>query len=455
MSVIDPLESRVAPHSIEAEQCLLGSMMLDKDACRKCVSLVRPEDFYSEDHREIFNAICRVFDTGGNVDGPIVREALRERGVFDEVGGTAYLAKILSSVPSAMHAESYAATVTERRSQRQMLKVLQEATHHLIDLKPSREVQDRVIAGLAEMGTRHSEAKIYTLEEVSHESFDNLSQDEKPGLRIMGLSALADIVRHLYQGGYYTVAARPSMGKSVMVKQLGLGWALAGEGVGLISVEEPRHMIADKYFASLAEIDNWRISDGRRQIKEHEWKGLTGALVKMSNAKMWIADAAQDVSEIVSVANRMKAEHGIKALIIDHIHLVSPGRGHGGRGENLNQQVTEISRALKGLYKRLEVVGITVAQLSRDSAKREKKLPQLTDLRESGSIEQDSDGVVFIHREDYYHQGDETYTPDHVAEVFVAKQRGGRTGVARLGWDGPHQRFTEYAARPMTGGVSF
>jgi replicative DNA helicase len=442
----DASDFRTQPHSLEAERCLLGSMMIDKDACVRCLPLVRPEDFYSDDHREMYNAICRVVDSGRNVDSITVREEMKERNVYEACGGATYLAAVLNAVPSASHAANYAEVVSSRSMSRRMIRAVGDALHELYQLKDPSTVERLLLAAVAGLrGNSSRDTSPKPLEEILHTTYERLSSGVDPRLPSC-LPEVQEILGGYGYGEFSVVAAWPSVGKSVFVKQEAIHWALAGVPTGLLSLEETEGMIAEKYFSSYSGVPNKRVRRG--DIRDGEWPMMGEALTKLAPAKLFVRDGLHTLDDVLAAAHRLVAEHGVKAIVVDHLHRITLS----GRATNLNQHFTEVSGALKALFLRTGVAGLCAAQLTKEGM-RERREPHHGDLRESGAIFQDCDTLVLLHREDRHHIGVDGYHRDNEAKAILSKNRGGTCGAALLGWDGDGQRFVRHADRPAPAGV--
>jgi replicative DNA helicase len=440
-----PPAVRTLPHNLDAERSVLGAILID-NATFNVVAAVLPADaFFRDAHRRIFERMADLSERSQPIDFITLKEELARAGELDDVGGPAYLAALTDGVPRSTNAEYYAQIVKEKATLRALIfsanKILstayeaeQEADLILDEAESSifAVADDRVKAGFVPMKTLVSESfpKIEKL--FTHKS------------HITGVATgFADIdrkTRGLQPGDMVIVAARPSMGKTSLVLNICQHVATHGGVAGFFSLEMSKESLFMRMLASEARIDMHRLMSG--QIGQREYGQITQALESLSDAQLFIDDTAGiSVLEMRAKARRLKAEHGLNLLAIDYVQLMT-GRG---RFENRTLELASISRSLKGLAKELGVPIIVLSQLSRASEARSDKRPQLSDLRESGALEQDADVVALIFREEMYKLGDEPSESDGVAEIIIAKQRNGPTGTVKLAFLREQTRFANLA----------
>ena len=424
---------------------MLGAILIDNATFNVVAAVLQPDAFFREAHRRIFERMADLSERSQPIDFITLKEELARAGELDEVGGPAYLAALTDGVPRSTNAEYYAQIVKEKATLRALIfsanKILatayeaeQEADLILDEAESSifAVADDRVKAGFVPMKTLVSESfpKIEKL--FTHKS------------HITGVATgFADIdrkTRGLQPGDMVIVAARPSMGKTSLVLNICQHVATHGGVAGFFSLEMSKESLFMRMLASEARIDMHRLMSG--QIGQREYGQITQALESLSEAQLFIDDTAGiSVLEMRAKARRLKAEHGLSLLAIDYVQLMT-GRG---RFENRTLELASISRSLKGLAKELGVPIIVLSQLSRASEARSDKRPQLSDLRESGALEQDADVVALIFREEMYKLGDEPSESDGIAEIIIAKQRNGPTGTVKLAFLREQTRFANLA----------
>jgi replicative DNA helicase len=440
-----PPAVRTLPHNLDAERSVLGAILIDNATFNVVAAVLQPDAFFRDAHRRIFERMADLSERSQPIDFITLKEELARAGELDEVGGPAYLAALTDGVPRSTNAEYYAQIVKEKATLRALIfsanKILatayeaeQEADLILDEAESSifAVADDRVKAGFVPMRTLVSESfpKIEKL--FTHKS------------HITGVATgFADIdrkTRGLQPGDMVIVAARPSMGKTSLVLNICQHVATHGGVAGFFSLEMSKESLFMRMLASEARIDMHRLMSG--QIGQREYGQITEALESLSEAQLFIDDTAGiSVLEMRAKARRLKAEHGLNLLAIDYVQLMT-GRG---RFENRTLELASISRSLKGLAKELGVPIIVLSQLSRASEARSDKRPQLSDLRESGALEQDADVVALIFREEMYKLGDEPSESDGIAEIIIAKQRNGPTGTVKLAFLREQTRFANLA----------
>lgn len=440
-----PPAVRTLPHNLDAERSVLGAILIDNATFNVVAAVLQPEAFFRDAHRRIFERMADLSERSQPIDFITLKEELARAGELDEVGGPAYLAALTDGVPRSTNAEYYAQIVKEKATLRALIfsanKILatayeaeQEADLILDEAESSifAVADDRVKAGFVPMKTLVSE------------SFPKIEKLFTHTSHITGVATgFADIdrkTRGLQPGDMVIVAARPSMGKTSLVLNICQHVATHGGVAGFFSLEMSKESLFMRMLASEARIDMHRLMSG--QIGQREYGQITEALESLSEAQLFIDDTAGiSVLEMRAKARRLKAEHGLNLLAIDYVQLMT-GRG---RFENRTLELASISRSLKGLAKELGVPIIVLSQLSRASEARSDKRPQLSDLRESGALEQDADLVALIFREEMYKVGDEPSESDGIAEIIIAKQRNGPTGTVKLAFLREQTRFANLA----------
>ena len=427
---------RLPPHSIEAEMCLLASMMLDKEMIGQIVQIVDREAFYQADHQIIYDVLVKLYEQNRPVDAVILREELAKRQLLDEVGGTAYLAQILNAVPSAAHGAHYASIVREKGMLRQLISASNEilrdayAPHEQADL-----VLDKAEKRIFEIAQKKVGGAMVPMEDVLHEVFEMIENRGQRGVPT-GFFEMDDMLNGLQAGEMIIVAARPSMGKTAFAMNL-IEHIAADERmpVAVFSLEMSKQQLAQRMLCSRGEIDAHKLRKGL--LNAEEYTKLATVVGELAKAPIWVDDSpGLTPLDLRAKARRLKLQHDIRCVMIDYMQLMdNPGP------DSRQQQISEISRGIKAVARELNVPVIALSQLNRQSEGRDGHRPRMSDLRESGSIEQDADVVCLLHREDYYRMSEPDFQPDNIAEIIIAKQRNGPTGTVKLTFLNKSTRF--------------
>lgn len=435
-----PHFDRLPPHSIDAEMCLIGSMMLDRNVINEVVQLVSREAFYQADHQVIFDVLLELDQQNRAIDPVVVREELLKRGLLEDVGGTAYLARLLDTVPTAAHAAHYARIVREKALLRLLISASSECLREAYAPHESAEqILDRAEKRIFQIAERKVAGEIQSLGEVAMEVYNLLEDKGRRGIET-GYYELDDMLNGLQDGEMIVIAARPSMGKTAFAMNIVEYISCNGRlPTAVFSLEMSRQQLAQRLLCSRAGVDAQKVRRG--MCSAHEIQKLAATVNELYKATILVDDSpGLTVLDLRAKARRLKQQHDIRAIMIDYMQLMdNPGV------ESRQQQVSEISRGIKAVARELRIPVIACAQLNRSTEGREGHRPRMSDLRESGSIEQDADVVMLLHREDYYHEGDPNWEPTHVAEVIIAKQRNGPTGTVKLTFDKPTTTFRNLA----------
>lgn len=423
---------KVPPQNTEAEQSVLGAILLDKDAIIKVADVISPEDFYRDDHRLIFDGMLILFEKRAPIDVVTLTDELERMKKIKDVGGAAYLSSLVNGVPSAAHIVKYAEIIRDKATLRRLIKVATQITELGFDeAEDITAILDKSESSLFSVSQRFLRDNFVSLSSVLEESFDRIDQlhKNKGALRgvATGFKDLDNLLSGMQPSDLIIIAARPSMGKTSFVLNVAEYAAVKNKvSVGLFSLEQSREQIVDRLLCMQAGVDSWKLRTGN--LAEEDFPKIGYAMGALSEAPIFIDDTPMlGVLEIRAKARRLQAEHGLGLIVIDYLQLME-GRSRGG-DFNRVQEVSEISRSLKALARELNVPVIALSQLSRAVEQRDKKVPQLSDLRESGSIEQDADVVMFIYREDYYNRDTEN---KNIADILVRKHRNGPTGDVKL-----------------------
>jgi replicative DNA helicase len=440
---------RMPPQDLEAEMSVLGSVMLDGNAIVQIVDILIPEDFYREDHSLIYGAMCDLFSQQAPIDVRSVGSRLKEKQELEKIGGHSYLTELVNCVPSVSNAKHYAEIVRKKS----ILRHLIEAANHINQLGFKEEEDldylldeaEQKIFNIARLSYRQNFLNIEPLLNEAWERLDRLHKSEG-GLRGVptGFPDLDQQLSGLQKSDLIILAARPSFGKTSLALDIARHAACEhGIPVGIFSLEMSSHQLVDRLLAAEAFVDSWNLRTGRLTDKE-DFSRIQDALGRLSKAPIYIEDAPSlNVLQMRAMARRLQAEaakqhkNGLGLLIVDYIQLITPRR----ESDNPVREMTEISRSLKTLSRELNIPVLALSQLSRAVEHRNTHIPRLSDLRESGAIEQDADLILFIHREDKY-QEDADKQNENVAEIHIAKHRNGPTGMIKLYFNPSKASFT-------------
>jgi replicative DNA helicase len=435
-----PALERLPPQNVEAEQALLGSLLMDRDAVIKVAPTIRPADFYNQSHGQIYAAIVDLYNRRVPADYTTVADELSRRGQLDEIGGLSYLFSLLNSVPTAVHAEYYAELVADRATRRRLITAGTDIVGLGYDEgRELAEVLDKaetLVFDVAQALELRDYEPISTILERYFERIDFIHQHKGDVLGVpTGYRDLDKLTGGLQKSDLIILAARPSVGKSSLA--LGFAYNAAvrfSQRVGLYSLEMSAEQLVQRLLSMETGVDSHRLRQGF--IDDEEWNHVSRAFGRLAEAKIFIDDTAGlSISELRSRARRLAAEQGLDLLVLDYLQLMQ-----GRRTDNRVQEISEISRGLKALARELDVPIVALSQLSRAVESRTEHVPKLSDLRESGSIEQDADIVLFIYREELYQADSEK---KGIAEIHVAKHRNGPVGVVPLRFFANTARFTD------------
>ncbi|MFV2056773.1 MAG: replicative DNA helicase [Thiohalomonadales bacterium] len=433
---------KVSPHSIEAEQSVLGGLMLDTNAIDKVVEVVSETDFYRKDHRLIFRAVLALAGDSQPYDVITVSDWLAQHNQLDSAGGLAYLGALAKNTPSAANIASYADIVRERAILRQLIATSTNICESCFNTEGQRSAvildhAEKQIFDIAEQGAkgRQDFVPIKDLLVATVDRIDALFQQDDPITGVAtGYTEFDAMTSGLQAGDLIIVAGRPSMGKTSFAMNIAENAAIKLQiPVAIFSMEMPGEQLSMRMLSSLGRIDQHRIRTGR--LDDDDWPRLTSAVGLLAEAKMFIDDSpALTPNELRSRARRLKREHGLGLIVIDYLQLMQTT----GRQDNRTAEISEISRSLKSLAKELKVPVVALSQLNRSLEQRPNKRPVMSDLRESGAIEQDADLISFIYRDEVYNED----SPEKgTAEIIIGKQRNGPIGTVRLTFLGQFTRF--------------
>lgn len=442
---------RLPPQNIEAEKSLLGSLMLDKNAIVRIADLTEVGDFYQIKHNQIFEAMVDLYKKNIPIDILSLTNRLQEKGQLEQLGGSSYFTSLVNTVPTAAHVVYYAQIVHHKK----VLRDLIEASYNIAQLGYQEQEQDLVrlldqaeqnIFSISKKSIPQKFIPVKATLDEAFERLDRLHQGEGGSLRGLptGFMELDNYLSGLQKSDLIILAARPSLGKTALATDIARQVAVKHKvPVGICSLEMSRHDIADRLICAQANVDLWRLRTGRLSMKgdDSDLEKVKHALAVLSEVPIFIDDAATaTVMQIRTVARRLQAESGLSLLVVDYLQLIQPS----DPSQPMVQQVTEISRSLKALARELEIPVLAISQLSRAVESRSPQIPRLSDLRESGSIEQDADVVLFIYRED---REKEDTDRRNIADILIAKHRNGPTGKIELYFDESQVSFKNLEKR--------
>lgn len=427
---------KLPPQNIEAEQSVLGSLMIDKNAIIQVADVLYSQDFYHPQNGKIYETILQLFEKHQPVDILSVTSSLKERGVLKDVGGSTYLSKLIDNVPTSSHIGHYAKIVKEKKVLRDLIHASADITEKAFDMSGDLEEKldeiEQKIFAISQRSVPQKFSKINEELTKAYERIEKMHRGEKTlGGLGTGFPDLDNLLSGLRGSDLIVIGARPSLGKTSFVLDIARHIAVREkQPVGVFSLEMSKDQIIDRLIAAEAQVPLWHLRTGRLN-DETDFQLIQQALDSLSQAPLFIDDTASpNILQMRSMARRLQAEHGLSLLVVDYLQLVQPRTN----SDNMVQQITEISRNLKGLARELNVPVIAVSQLSRAVDQRDRKVPRLSDLRESGSIEQDADIVLFLYRADK-EKMNPTPEEQNTAEIIVAKHRNGPLGTVKLKFD--------------------
>lgn len=437
-----PEGARIPPQNTEAEASLLGAILIDADAIVKIADIISADDFYEERHKRIYEAVQQLYEKHSPIDVLTLANQLKATGFIEMVGGAAYLTELTNFVPTAAHVEQYAEIVAQKALRRRLIKASQEIVG--LGYDEARSLQDLIEQAESELfkvSQQHVKQDVSSIETILSESFDRLDELHKDKGKIRGVPTgfkdLDNILAGLQRSDLFILAARPSMGKTAFSLNLAHNVAVqAGEAVLVFSLEMSKEQLVDRMLSMESGVDAWALRTGN--LTDSDFEKIGQAMGTLSEAQIFIDDTPGiTVSDLRTKARREAHQRPIGLIVVDYLQLMSGGARFGGDGNRV-QEISEISRGLKGIARELNVPLIALSQLSRSVESRSPQIPQLSDLRESGSIEQDADVVAFIYREDYYNPETDRR---NVTDIFIKKHRNGPTGAVELYFDKEKQRF--------------
>lgn len=436
-------QSIQTPQNTDAEASLLGAILIDTDAIVKIADAISAQDFYDPRHARIYEALVNLYEKRSQIDVLTLADQLKGSGFLDMVGGPAYLTELTNFVPTAAHVEQYAEIVAQKALRRRLIA----ASTDMVALgqdesKSLKELIEEAESRLFEVSQQHVKQTVVSLENILAESFERLDDLHKDKAKLRGIPSgyrdLDQMLAGFQRSDLFILAARPSMGKTAFVLNLAHQVATkAKEPVLIFSLEMSKEQLVDRLLAMESGVDAWALRTGN--LTDNDFERLGEAMGTLSEAKMYIDDTPGiTVSDLRTKARREAHNQKLGLIIVDYLQLMSGGGRYASEGNRV-QEISEISRGLKGVARELNVPLIALSQLSRSVENRSPQIPQLADLRESGSIEQDADVVAFLYREDYYNPDSER---KNIMDVLIKKHRNGPTGGVELYFDRDKQRIS-------------
>lgn len=432
---------KIPPQNIEAEQSVLGALLLDKDAIIKVADILKLDDFYREDHKVIFEAILELFEKRNPIDLVTLTDQLEKKKKLKDVGGASYLTTLVNSVPSAAHVTTYANIVHNKATLRRLISAADSINYlGYSEEEDIDSILDKAESELFSVSQNFTKQYFIPVKSVLTDTFDRIDELHKHKGQLRGVPTgfhdLDNLLAGLQPSDLIILAARPSIGKTAFALNIAEHASIKGKvAVGIFSLEQSKEQLVDRMLCSEAGVDSWKLRTGN--LNEEDFPKIGYAMSMLSEAPIYIDDAPMlNIMEIRTKARRLQSEQKLGLIIVDYLQLMQ-GRQN-SRDANRVQEISEISRGLKALARELNVPVIALSQLSRAVEQRPDHMPQLADLRESGSIEQDADIVMFLYREDYYNKDTEN---KNIAKLLIKKHRNGPTGEIDLYFTPEQTRF--------------
>ncbi len=441
----------VPPHSMEAEMSTLGSLLVDKDSILKISDFIGADDFYHDGHKLIYQAIHDLYDKRSPVDLVTLTNILDERSELKLIGGASYLARLANEVPTASHVFQYATIVKQKSILRRLIIAGDTIKGYGFDENEEiEELIDKSEKALFNVSQTYISDRFVHVKDVLNTTYEKISDlhDEEAKGKYAGMPTGFKSLDHILSGFHPSdlviLAARPAMGKTALALNIAQNIAKQSKSVAIISLEMSKEQLVERMFCSLLGVDSWKMRTGK--LSDEDFQRIGGVMDEMNAMKIFIDDSlGNSISELKAKARRLKMESGLDMLVIDYLQLMSGGKKY---QSNRVQEISEISRSLKELARDLKIPILALSQLSRAVELRPVKIPQLSDLRESGAIEQDADVVMMIYREDYYEEDTER---KGVTDLFIRKHRHGPIGHVELAFNKAQQKFMDYEKRRDAG----
>ncbi len=433
------------PHNLDAEKSVIGSLLVDKEAIVKISDFLKPEDFYHDAHRIIYQGIFDLFDKRSPVDLVTLSSLLEDRKELENIGGSSYLALLSNEVPTSTHIFQYATIVKEKAILRKL--ILAGDTIKGLGYKENEDIENLLESAeksLFNVSQTFMSDKFVHIKDILNKTYEKISDLHDPDGREKyrglptGFKSLDNILSGLQPSDLVILAARPSMGKTALALNIAQNIAKKGSSVGIMSLEMSKEQLVERMFCSLLAVDSWKMRTGK--LTDDDFSKIGAIMDELNSMKIFIDDSiGNSIAELKAKARRLKMEAGLDFLIVDYLQLMSSGASSVYQSNRV-QEISEISRALKALSRDLSIPILALSQLSRAVELRPSKIPQLSDLRESGAIEQDADVVMMMYREDYYEEDTER---KGLTDIYIRKHRNGPIGHVELSFKKEQMRFID------------
>ncbi|MCL5012277.1 MAG: replicative DNA helicase [Patescibacteria group bacterium] len=443
------LDSKLPPQDIESEKSILGSIMIDKHAISKVADSLFVQDFYTPAHQKIYSAMLSLFSKNEPIDILSVSNVLTAQGFLDAVGGASYLGDLVTVVPSSSHIGHYAKSVREKRVLRDLIGISSDIHESVFDQGTNVErLIDAVEQRIFSVAQKSQDKRFVLVKDELHSAYERIERIHREGgsaaLRgvTTGFPSLDNNLSGFQKSDLVILGARPSLGKTTLALDFARAAAKAGHAVGIFSLEMSKEQIIDRLISSEAQVPLWKLRTGR--LSEQDFDMIAqGALDRLSQMKIIVDDTPSlSIMQIRSIARRLQAEHGLELLVIDYVQLIQTT----GSSDNVVQQFTEISHGLKALARELNIPVLALSQLNRSVDNRESQIPKISDLRETGSWEQDADVVLLIYRKDRT-RNEPSLEDENTASIIIAKHRNGPIGTVDMKFDPERVTFHEIDKR--------
>lgn len=438
--MMDEVIQKIPPQNIEAEQYLLGSLLIDPEAIIKVADMIQPSFFYKEKHSLVFEAMLELYEKREPLDLVSISNRLQEKKQLENIGGRSYLISLTNSVTTASNIVAYAKIVNKKATLRRLIgaadNIIKLGYQETEDIETVLDQAEQKLFGVSQ---QHLKQNFISIKETLSEAFDRIDEIHKESGKLRGIptgfAALDNVLGGLQKSDLVVLAARPSVGKTTLALDIARNISLKAKiPVGIFSLEMSKEQLVDRMLATEANVDLWKMRTGRLSDKGEydDFRRIGDAMARLSEAQLFIDDTSMvNIMEIRTKARRLQTEHGLGLIVIDYLQLME-GRGN---TDNRVQIVAEITRALKGIARELNIPVLVLSQLNRLVESRTPAIPRLSDLRESGSIEQDADVVMFIYRKAKDKGENCPESEKHISEIHIAKHRNGPTGMIRLYFD--------------------
>ena len=449
-----PKGNFVPPQSLEAEKSTIGSLLVDKDAIIKVSDFLKAEDFYHEAHQLVYTAILDLYDKRSPIDIVTLTNILEDRNQLKTIGGASYLALLANEVPTATHIFQYGTIVKQKAILRKL--ILAGDTIKGFGYMENEDIEnliDQAEKTLFSVSQTFMADRFVHIKDVLNKTYEKISDLHDPESKEKyrgvptGFKSLDNILSGLQPSDLVILAARPSMGKTALALNIAQNIAKQGKAVGVISLEMSKEQLVERMFCSLLSVDSWKMRTGK--LTDEDFSKIGGIMDEMNTMKIFIDDSiGNSIAELKAKARRLKMEMGLDVLVIDYLQLMSSGSLSGSFQQNRVQEISEISRSLKALARDLSIPILALSQLSRAVELRPNKQPQLSDLRESGAIEQDADVVLMMYREDYYEEDTER---KGITDIFIRKHRNGPIGHIEMAFKKEQMKFLDIDQKRKAG----